>query len=145
MWKWLGLIAANILAVVLACRWGAAAGISWTDGKYKKYVEKTKLKNTCEVTIYWDEDGVRSDTIEVRKDLNWGINGDYEGSYSYGLYYVETNPSSPLWGVEDKMPKGKTKFAGLWTSAYGGTQVVNSAGYSLMQITEDCALYAVWE
>lgn len=143
------IILINLYVIYLGFCGGSALGTSWTEDKYDQWEDQKISEYTHKVTIYWNEDMTRYSTIYVREDMNWTI----EGSYGYNdSVYGASNPTSKedtglSYMLNGKMPDGKTieDFAGLWTSAYGGTQYLNSAGYSLYTIKEDIALFAIWE
>lgn len=92
------------------------------DARWEAYEQAQIEKNTHTVTIYWDETKNDSTTVDIRSDLEWTISG--------------CNITLPL--------KDGYEFAGLYTSSYGGTQFVNSAGYVTRTIHDDIELYACW-
>ena len=143
------IILINLYIIYLGFGWGAAAGQGWSEGKYDDWADQVKQAYTHKITIYWDWEGDTTDcsTIYVREDMNWTISG----SYGYDNLYSTSNPERSETGLSyalsNRVPAGKTveDFDGLWTSAYGGTQYLNSAGYSLYNVKSDITLYAVWE
>ncbi len=140
------IILINLYVIYLGFGWGSAVGTGWTANKYDDWADQVKQAYTHTVTIYWDENMTDYSTISVREDNNWTISG----SYGYGSLYTVSNPERGETGLSyaliGHIPEGKTAedFAGLWTSAYGGTQYVNSAGYSLYTVKDDMALFALW-
>lgn len=138
----------NLYIIYLGFGWGVSVGEGWTLGKYDEWVEQQAAHYSHTVTIYWDEEMTEYSTITVREDMNWTITG-YCGPWD--SVYSVSNPSSYDTGLSymlnGKIPEGKTiqDFAGLWTSAYGGTQYLNSAGYSLYTIKQDTVLFALWK
>ena len=142
------IILINLYVIYLGFCGGSAVGTGWTEDKYDDWKDQKISEYTHQVTIYWDEDMTRVSTIYVREDMNWTIAGSY--GYEDTLYGTSTPTTSEetelAYMLNGKTPEGKTiqDFAGLWTSAYGGTQYLNSAGYSLYTIKEDITLFAVW-
>ena len=132
----------NLYVIYLGIAGGISVGEGWSADKYDDWSEQREATYEHMVVIYWDEDLQYSDEIVVREDLNWSIRGSY-GNYS--LYSVSNYEPSFATEYVPTPPEGYTAFAGLWTSPYGGTQVVNSAGYPMMSIEQDMILYAVWE
>ena len=136
----------NIYAIYLGFAWGGAVGSSWSDGKYDRWADPIKEAYTHTVTIYWNEDMTDFSTIEVRQDQNWTITGSNGYSALYTVHNPENATTELSYTLRNHIPAGKTEedFAGLWTSAYGGSQYLNSAGYSLYNVKSDMVLYAVW-
>lgn len=140
------IILINLYIIFVGFSWGAEVGTGWTANKYENWSDQVKEAYTHTVTIYWDENMTDYTTISVRQDINWTISG----TYGYDSLYTTTNPERGDTGLSymlnGHIPEGKTAedFDGLWTSAYGGTQYLNSAGYSLYNVKNDMALFAVW-
>ncbi len=140
------IILINLYIIFVGFSWGAEVGTGWSANKYENWSDQVKEAYTHTVTIYWDETMTDYTTISVREDINWTISG----SYGYGDLYTTSNPEYGDTGLSymlsTHIPEGKTiaDFDGLWTSAYGGTQYLNSAGYSLYNVKNDMALFAVW-
>ncbi len=141
------IILINLYVIYLGFGWGAMTGQGWSEGKYDDWADQVKQAYTHTVTIYWDENMTDYSTISVREDMNWTISGSYGYDSLYSISNPENNQSELSYALNGKVPTGKTvdDFAGLWTSAYGGTQYLNSAGYSLYNIKNDITLFAVWE
>ena len=141
------IILINLYIIYVGFGWGATVGTGWSKGKYDEWADQMKAAYTHTITIYWDENMTDYSTISVREDKNWTISG----AYGYDSLYTTSNPERSETGLtyalNGHIPEGKTAedFAGLWTSAYGGTQYLNSAGYSLHNVKQDIALFAVWE
>ncbi len=128
-----------ILLCVVAFFGGGAAGDAAFGGRYEKWEQEQISGFTHTVTIYWDESNVPS-ILEVREDINWNINGCNEVQKLYGsLEQNETVTELPERSYRQNMI-----FVGLFTTPDGGTQYVNTAGYSLRSVTSDLTLYAVW-
>ncbi|MBQ7368951.1 MAG: hypothetical protein IJW60_04520 [Clostridia bacterium] len=138
----------NLYVIYLGFTGGIATGMGWSDGKYDDWEEQRMTEYMHTVTIYWDEYGTDYTTIDVREDMNWTIQGACGVWSLYSSYSpVNTSDTGLSTMLSYHLPEGKTvdDFAGLWTSAYGGTQYLNSAGYSLYNVKSDITLYAVWE
>ena len=142
------IILINLYIIYLGFGWGAAVGSGWTSNAYDDWADQKIAEYTHEVTIYWDENMTSYTIIEVREDMNWTISGTY--GYTSSVYSMSNPTSRDDTGISymlnGRVPEGKTieDFAGLWNTAYGGTQYVNSAGYSLYTIKGDMALFALW-
>ena len=136
----------NIYAIYLGFAWGGMAGSSWSDGKHDRWADPIIDAYTHTVTIYWNEDMTDFSTIDVRQDQNWTITG----SNGYRALYTVSNPENATmelsYALNGHVPEGKTKedFDGLWLNPTGGTQYLNSAGYSLYSVKSDMVLYALW-
>lgn len=141
------IILINLYVIYLGFGWGVSVGEGWTEGKYTKWSNQVKQAYTHTITIYWNENMTDYSTISVREDTNWTISG----AYGYDSLYSTSNPAPSemnlTYALSGHIPEGKTveDFAGLWTSAYGGSQYLNSAGYSLYNVKNDVTLFAIWE
>ena len=105
------------------------------------YIDAVQEQYTHSVTIVW-EDG-DYDNIKVRQDLNWTLQGSIRGDDKHDdLYYEGNYDGNPL---TEKAKREGYVFKGLFDTEFGGNQYVSASGYSLMRVTENMTLFAIFE
>lgn len=138
-----------LIFCVVAFFLGVAACDGVFNGKYEAWEMQQRVKHTHTVNIHWGDGDIT--VLEIRDDLNWNICGcnDIELYYKNNLDYYknehESDKSVPELVMPQKSKREGYKFIGLFMSPLGGTQFVNSAGYSVRTIEFDIDLYAVWQ
>lgn len=129
---------------------GGSCGSSCMGGKYDEWRREQIKEYTHQIVICWDETGSDTTTITVREDLDWCINGCEN---AYNVFDKGDNSSLTPDVPDNRETKDGKAFAGLYTSAGGGTKVVNAKGYSVISVKDllkyygkdKIMLYAVWE
>ncbi len=145
---WVAKIAWKILyytAPIWFCFIGFYLGGGIGNGAFgqmrQNYIEDVQQQYTHSVTIVWDEGDYEN--IKVRQDLNWTLQGSVRGEYKDDdLYYVGSYEGDPL---SEKAKRDGFVFKGLFDTEFGGNQYVSAGGYSLLRITENITLYAIFE
>lgn len=132
------------------CFAGFFIGGAWGSDKFgglrDEYIESQQAEFTHLVTVVWDETDVEEgiSRIYVREDLNWSILGMVKGSDYDNLYYAGNVASKPV-ESEERMTREGYTFLGLFEDEFGGgKQYVSAGGYSLLRVTENITLYAIF-
>ena len=126
-----------ILCFVAFYGGGALANGIW-GGKYSESALEEEYVIT--VQVHW-ENGDPDSYQTVRRDLEWSL-GD-------GCKWAKLHDTDGAYDADIPAPvipeKPGYRFLGLYTSPAGGSMVVSPGGYSVLTLTGDIELYAMWE
>lgn len=127
---------------LLLCFFAFFGGGSLADGIFgDKYSEQTLADEyIITVHVHW-ENGEQDSYLTVRRDLEWSL--------ADGCKWASPHATNGAYDRDIPAPEIPTKagyrFLGLYTSPSGGSMVVSPGGYSVLTLSGDIELYAVWE
>ena len=126
-----------ILCFVAFWGGGALADGIW-GGKYGESTLEDEYVIT--VHVHW-ENGDPDGYLTVRRDLAWTLED--------GRKWANLHVTNGAYDADIEAPEIPTRagyrFLGLYTSPAGGSMVVSPGGYSVLTLTGDIELYAMWE